>query len=88
MMIVGVPDGLGAMFADDTTALCIVQSESYGLIARQEAYKYMVNDSEAAITGSHVQYVDYDRAMMFTFMTSSLPASSMVTGAGELITKM
>jgi len=88
MMIVGVPDGLGAMLADDTTVRCIVQSESYGPIARQEAHPYMVNNGAVAITGSHVQYVDYDREMMSTFMTSSLPASSMVTGAGNLITKM
>lgn len=87
MMIVGVPDGLGAMLADDETVRCVVQSESYGPVSANEAHPYLVNDGAAAITGSHVQYVDYDREMMSTFMTSSLPASTMVKGAGELITK-
>ncbi|CAK0825224.1 unnamed protein product [Prorocentrum cordatum] len=85
MMIVGVPDGLGAILHDDDTVRVIVQSESYGPITQQEAFPYLVNDGAAAITGSHVQYVDYDREMMSGFMTSALPASSMVKGAGELI---
>lgn len=87
-MIVGVPDGLGAYLADDDTVRCVVQSESYGPISAQEVHPYLVNDGAAAITGSHVQYVDYDRSMMAKFMTSNLPASLMVKGAGELIQKM
>ena len=35
--------------------------------------------------GSHINYVDYDRQMLKDFMTSSKPASSMVTGVGQHI---
>jgi hypothetical protein len=40
---------------------------------------------KATFTGSHVQYVDYDRSMMREFMSGSKPASEMVVGMGELI---
>lgn len=82
--ITGVPDGLGAYLADDHTVRVIVQSESYGPL-RYETFKFPVNDGEAYFTGSHVQYVDYDREMMSKFMHTKKPASEMVVGAGEMI---
>lgn len=88
MVLAGVPDGMGAMLADDDTVRVVVQSESYGPVSSWESYPYMVNDGAAGITGSHVQYVDYDRQMMSQFMSSGLPASSMVKGAGSIIEKM
>jgi hypothetical protein len=46
-----------------------------------------VNDGAASFAGSHIQYVDYDRAALSVFMESDEPASSMVVGAGEMIEK-
>jgi hypothetical protein len=44
-----------------------------------------VNNNTVAITGSHVQYVDYRRGGLNNFMTNPEPASSFVTGYGSLI---
>ena len=82
--ITGVPDGLGAYLADDHTVRVVVQSESYGPL-RYETFKYPVNGGAAYFTGSHVQYVDYDRDMMSTFMQTNKSASEMVVGMGEMI---
>ena len=83
--VVGVPDGLGAYLVDDKTVRLIVQSESYGPIQGYESHPYFVNDGVASFTGSHVQYADYDRALMAKFMENDDPASEMVTGFGEII---
>jgi hypothetical protein len=45
----------------------------------------LVNDNTVAITGSHVQYVDYNRRAMGNFMDRTAAASTMVTGYGSLI---
>lgn len=82
--ITGVPDGLGAYLVDDDTVRVIVQSESYGPL-RYETFKFPVNGGNASFTGSHVQYVDYDREMMSKFMSTDSPASKMVVGMGEMI---
>lgn len=82
--ITGVPDGLGAYLVNDHTVRVIVQSESYGPL-RYESFKYPVNGGAANFTGSHVQYVDYDRDMMARFMDTDMPASKMVVGMGEMI---
>jgi hypothetical protein len=39
-------------------------------------------------TGSHIQYVDYDREMFAKFMEGDFPASDMVVGFGEAIHKV
>lgn len=54
----------------------------------RRSYAYKVNGGKASIAGSHVQYVDYDRGMFANFMESSLPASRMVTGMGEMVERM
>lgn len=53
-MIVGVPDGLGAMLLDNKTVRAIVQSESYGPL-QYESVPFPVNHGAATFTGSHVQ---------------------------------
>lgn len=82
--ITGVPDGLGAYLVDDHTVRVIVQSESYGPL-RYETFKFPVNGGAANFTGSHVQYVDYDRDMLGQFMHSDKSAAEMVVGMGEMI---
>lgn len=85
--IAGPPDGVGAYLPDDHTLRVVVQSESYGPLRGKESFHFKVND-EAEITGSHIQYVDYDRSAFSTFMDSDVAASEMVTGMGEMIEKM
>lgn len=46
---------------------------------------FPVNDGAASFTGSHVQYVDYDRMGLSTFMDYENPASDFVVGSGEVI---
>ncbi|KAL7538869.1 hypothetical protein ACHAXR_008838 [Thalassiosira sp. AJA248-18] len=85
--IAGPPDGVGAYLPDDHTLRVVVQSESYGPLRGRESYHFKVNDGPE-ITGSHIQYVDYDRKMFSTFMENDSPASDMVTGMGEMIETM
>jgi len=48
-------------------------------------FKFPVNDGNATFGGSHIQYVDYNRALMSEYMTHDEPASTMVVGAGNMI---
>ena len=84
-MPVGVPDGMGAMLKDANTVRLVWQAESYGYIAQGVSYPMKVNNDATAFTGSHIAYIDYDRAKMRTFMENSDSAELMVKGAGELI---
>ena len=84
-MPVGVPDGMGAMLKDANTVRVVWQAESYGYISQGASYPLKVNSDATAFTGSHVAYIDYDRAKMRTFMENSESAELMVTGAGSLI---
>ena len=86
-LVVGVPDGMGAILLDDETVRVIVQSESYGPVVRYESYPWFVHDKKGCFTGSHVQYVDYDREMLAAFHDADAPetAESMVKGCGELV---
>ena len=86
-LVVGVPDGMGAILLDDNTVRVIVQSESYGPVVRYESYPWFVNGKKASFTGSHIQYVDYDRTMLAAFQDEGAPATaeSMVKGSGELV---
>jgi len=100
-MIVGVPDGLGAMLSSDDHVRVIVQSESYlpSFSSRPEQLgesypfivnkdvDFVVNNGSAGFTGSHVQYVDYDREGLLGFLDGDEPASSFVVGSGNLIEK-
>ncbi|CAB9514235.1 WGS project CAID00000000 data, contig chromosome [Seminavis robusta] len=82
--ITGTPDGLGAYLPNDDTVRVVVQSEGYGPL-RYESFKFPVNDGAATFGGSHIQYVDYDRESLSMFMNNADAASTMVTGAGEMI---
>ena len=83
-MLVGVPDGMGAMLKDDSTVRIIFQSESYGPMLN-EAYPFIVNPDGASFTGSHVMYVDYDRDGLARFMSHGESAEGLVKDAGNLI---
>ena len=83
-MLVGVPDGMGAMLKDDSTVRIIFQSESYGPMLN-EAYPFIVNPDGASFTGSHVMYVDYDRDGLASFMSHGESAEGLVKDAGNLI---
>lgn len=93
MMLVGVPDGLGATLVDDGAVRVMVQSESYlpGVTSRPgemgESYPYYVNVNQnpASYTGSHVQYIDYKRNMLKKYMDKDFPAADMILRSGEMI---
>ena len=85
-MLVGVPDGMGAYLLDSTTVRIIWQSESYGTFSTYESFPFIVNPNGASFTGSHVMYVDYDRAGLANFMTNNDAAVSIVKGAGNAVT--
>lgn len=90
-VVVGVPDGMGAYLTDANTVRLIFQSESYGAVADWafESYPFVVNPNGASFTGSHVQYVDYDRSMLADFMGNQTSAAApMVKGSGNFITKI
>lgn len=82
--LVGVPDGMGAYLLDDNTVRVVFQSESYGPL-RQESFPVPVNGGTATLGGSHIQYIDYDRATMEGFMSYEGPASDMVVGVGNMV---
>jgi len=91
-MLVGVPDGMGAYLTDSTTVRIVFQSESYGplnwwcsAVGCGDSYPFLVNSNGASFTGSHVMYVDYDRAQLADFMTHDRSAAPMVKGAGNAI---
>ena len=83
-MLVGVPDGMGAMLKDDSTVRIVFQSESYGPMYH-ESYPFIVNPDGASFTGSHVMYVDCDRDSLAEFMSNGRSAEGMVKDAGNLI---
>lgn len=87
-MLVGVPDGMGAYLKDASTVRIIFQSESYGPVSgTDDSYPWVVNadTSGATFTGSHVQYIDYDREKLADFMNNGKSAADMVKGSGNLI---
>jgi len=87
MVYVGVPDGMGAYLYDCDTVRLVVQSESYGTISQQESYPWYVNDGTASFTGSHIQYVDFDREGLDEFMLDAAPARRIIKGFGQVATK-
>ena len=84
-MLVGVPDGMGAYLLDSATVRIIWQSESYGTFSTYESFPFVVNPNGASFTGSHVMYVDYDRAGLANFMDNNDAAVSIVKDAGNAI---
>jgi hypothetical protein len=92
-MLVGVPDGMGAYLTDASTVRIVFQSESYGplnwwctSLGCGDSYPFIVNSNGASFTGSHVMYVDYDRAKLAEFMDGTYSsAESMIKDAGNAI---
>ena len=50
-----------------------------------DSYPFLINSNGASFTGSHVMYVDYDRAMLADFMSNTNAAAPMVKDAGNAI---
>jgi len=90
-MLTGVPDGNGAYLLDANTVRFVYQSESYGPITRQETFPVFVNEPDhVGMTGSHIHYIDFDRAMLADFMEDGAPSNaySMVKDSGEAVSKV
>lgn len=83
---VGVPDGMGAYLVDDHTLRIVVQSESYGPLYF-ESIPYPVNGGITTFTGSHVQYTDFDREGLTTFLNHDSPASEIIKGFGQVTSR-
>ena len=77
---------MGAYLYDDETVRIVVQSESYGPLL-YESYPWHVNDDEASFTGSHVQYTDFDREGLASFMSHGESAANIIKGFGQVATK-
>lgn len=82
LALTGYPDGIAAFLAGDQTVRVVYQSESYGLMSNQTYPWEMANGT--SFTGSHIHYIDYNRASFADFLSSGRPASDMVEGSGHL----
>lgn len=85
---VGVPDGMGAYLVDMDTARLVFQAESYGHISGNPSWYLPVNDGKAKFTGSHITYVDYDKAKLHAAVEARSAIHPTVKGAGELFSKV
>jgi len=89
-LLTGAMDGLGAYLIDADTVRVIYQSEAYGQIlalyfgSNSESIPWHVNNFGASLTGSHIHFIDYDRAKLADFMSQNVPAAGMVKNSGEL----
>lgn len=81
-VLTGYPDGQAAWLQDDDTVRVAYQSESYGTLSN-ETYGWEM-DSGATFTGSHIHYMDYDRAAFADFLNNDSAANEMFEGAGHL----
>ena len=82
MALTGWPDGNAAWLRDEETVRLGYQSESYATMS-SETYGWEMA-SGVAFTGSHLHYIDYDRAAMADFLGNDDAAASMVRGSGHL----
>jgi Ca2+-binding RTX toxin-like protein len=80
--LTGYPDGNAAWLKDDSRVRVAYQSESYATNSN-ETYGWEM-ESGVKFTGSHLHYIDYDRAKFADFLTNDSPASEMVLGSGHL----
>lgn len=81
-VLTGYPDGQAAWLKDEDTVRVAYQSESYATMSN-ETYPWEM-DSGVTFTGSHLHYMDYDRAAFAEFLENDSPASEMFQGAGHL----
>ncbi|MEM7710827.1 MAG: calcium-binding protein [Pseudomonadota bacterium] len=82
MAVTGWPDGNAAWLRDEETVRVGYQSESYATMST-ETYAWEMT-SGVTFTGSHLHYIDYDRAQMADFLDNESAASEMYQGFGHL----
>ncbi|MEO1551626.1 MAG: calcium-binding protein, partial [Pseudomonadota bacterium] len=82
MALTGWPDGHAAWLTDEATLRIAYQSESYATMST-ETYGWEMT-SGVKFTGSHLHYIDYDRAAMAEFLGNDDAASTMVKGSGHV----
>ena len=82
MAVTGWPDGNAAWLTDEETVRVGYQSESYATMST-ETYAWEMT-SGVTFTGSHLHYIDYDRAQMADFLSNDTAASEMFEGFGHL----
>jgi hypothetical protein len=75
---------MGAYLVDDETVRVVVNSESYGPLT-YESRPFYVNGGKASYTGSHIQYVDYDRFRLSKLMESNVTAARAFKQSGSVI---
>ena len=80
--LTGWPDGNAAWLADEETVRVAYQSESYATMSTQ-TYPWEMA-SGVTFTGSHLHYIDFDRAQMADFLNNDSAASEMFKGSGHL----
>jgi hypothetical protein len=86
MALTGWPDGNAAWLKDNATIRLVYQSESYATNSNQ-TYGWLM-ESGVKFTGSHIHYIDYDRAKFASFLDSEAPASTMFKTSGHLFDKV
>jgi Ca2+-binding RTX toxin-like protein len=84
--LTGYPDGNAAWLKDDNTVRVAYQSESYATMSN-ETYGWLM-ESGVKFTGSHIHYIDYDRAKFADFLGNEAPASDMFIASGHLFDKV
>ena len=84
--LTGYPDGNAAWLEDDATIRVVYQSESYATNSN-ETYGWLM-ESGVKFTGSHIHYIDYDRAKFASFLDNEAPASTMFKASGHLFDKV
>jgi hypothetical protein len=86
MALTGWPDGNAAWLKDDTTIRLVYQSESYATNSN-ETYGWLM-ESGVKFTGSHIHYIDYDRAKFASFLDNEAAASTMFKASGHLFDRV
>jgi Ca2+-binding RTX toxin-like protein len=86
MALTGWPDGNAAWLKDDATIRLVYQSESYATNSN-ETYGWLM-ESGVKFTGSHIHYIDYDRAKFASFLDNEAAASTMFKASGHLFDRV
>jgi len=85
--LTGYPDGQAAWLKDASTVRVAYQSESYATNSN-ETYPWLM-ETGVKFTGSHIHFIDYDRAKFATFLNdNSGPASEMFKASGHLFDRV
>jgi len=85
--LTGYPDGNAAWLKDNNTVRVAYQSESYATMSN-ETYPWLMKTG-VKFTGSHLHYIDYDRAKFATFLNAnSGTAAEMFKSSGHLFNRV